>query len=217
MPVTPPGCPPPRERIAHIRGLMTRLEWVKGETCDALAAEWGLTPGTVANDASEASRSLTPAGEPVEGGRDYLIGKLRDAINSASCEADWKAMAPLLEVARKVLGVASPDASGVTVNLYVDQRGQMMPGPRSVVLAACETAAAMGLEPRAYLAALGARLAPTVPLEAVTSLPAPVGLSAGDRVRALLPVVLEAWPDVDGVEDLVPALRIMAGDEDEEG
>jgi hypothetical protein len=193
---------------------MTRLEWVKGETCEALAAEWGLTPGTVANDASEASRSLTPAGEPVEGGRDYLIGKLRDAINSASCEADWKAMAPLLEVARKVLGVASPDASGMTVNLYVDQRGQIRPELRAVLVAACEVAASSGLDPRAYLEALGSRLSATVPIDAVLGLPAPAAMSAGERVRALLPTMLEAWPDVDGAEDLVPALRAMVGDDD---
>lgn len=215
MPVTPPGAPGPRERVAIIRDLMIRLEWVKGETGPALAREWGLEVNTVEVSAAEASRSLTPAGEPVEGGRDYLITRLREAINAASCEADWKALAPLLEVARKVLGVASPDASGLTVNVLVDARGSLRPDARAFLEGACRAAARLGVDPVAFRRELAGELAQQVPGEAVLALALPPAMPEQERARVLVEALAEAWPGGDEAAELVPVLQAMVEGEDD--
>jgi hypothetical protein len=55
--------PPPKLRVAAIADLMWRKRYESGVTAYVLADEWGLSPGTVENDATEAARMVEIVGE----------------------------------------------------------------------------------------------------------------------------------------------------------
>jgi hypothetical protein len=145
--------PPPLAREAHIRELMIALRYQPGRTPSELAERWGLAVGTVVNDACRASATLSQPTDDIPGARERMLvtaGGILDAIDQAVRDGDWSAMrslVPALEVVRKVLGLASPDA-GTSVNVLVDQRGVMRPEVARVVepeyaamLAQCRAAA----------------------------------------------------------------------------
>lgn len=82
-----PNAPPVAARVAHIAGMMRRLEWVRGSSGEALAAEWGLSLSAVKLAAAEAHRIvcaevLDPAGVKV----DVAIA-LRTVLNDALKES----------------------------------------------------------------------------------------------------------------------------------
>ncbi len=63
------------DRLAHIVGMMERLEWQRGKSAPMLAEQWGLAVGTVENDSAEASRRVTADASEVR--RDITLGGRR--------------------------------------------------------------------------------------------------------------------------------------------
>jgi hypothetical protein len=60
-PAPPPrGCPRD-DRVAYVRSLMLAGRWEPGRARDRLATAWGLSPSTVGDDATEASRQIRAA------------------------------------------------------------------------------------------------------------------------------------------------------------
>jgi hypothetical protein len=73
--------PTVEERVAHIVGIMERLEWERGKTGPKLAAEWGVSLSVVEKASAEASRRCTADAEEVR--RDISVGGrqlMRDAV-----------------------------------------------------------------------------------------------------------------------------------------
>ncbi len=72
----PPGAPAKEDRVRHIIGLMSRLQWEDGVTGPLLAAEWELHPGTLEHDAAEASRYIKRLVDPTQ-----VMGRLLAALD----------------------------------------------------------------------------------------------------------------------------------------
>lgn len=186
MTATPRGAPGPEDRVRHIQSLMARLEWVSGRTARELAAQWGLAVGTVENDAADASRRMRRVGDPVPGAIEFLIDNLRAGILGAVAEGDWKALPGLLEVARKVLGVPTPDAAA-SINVLVERRATEVAGEGDAMIAdallsefaaECAVAGIGGDLVARVRSGLGRRLAGPVLVETVG---AAVGDGEGER------------------------------------
>lgn len=69
---TPPGCPSPSQRVAHIVDLMARGRWYLYRSRVKLAAEWGIAEATIRKDAAEAHRRLAADPDEVEQGKREL-------------------------------------------------------------------------------------------------------------------------------------------------
>ncbi len=85
-----------RQRVAHIRGIMERLEWRRGVTGDDLAEQWGLSIKSIEAHASEASRQIV--GDKDESARDITAGAvqlLQQALQAGDARA-FKMMGDLL-------------------------------------------------------------------------------------------------------------------------
>jgi hypothetical protein len=75
------------QRVGHIMALMENLTFQRGNTCRALAREWGLALSTVEGNAAEASRRVL--GDKEEAVRDITVGA-RLLLRSALLARDAK-------------------------------------------------------------------------------------------------------------------------------
>ncbi len=110
-----------KQRVAHIRGIMERLEWRRGVTGDDLAEQWGLSIKSIEAHASEASRQIV--GDKDESARDITAGAvqlLQQALQAGDARA-FKMMGDLLAdisgakaPARQEIAAAILDANDVT-------------------------------------------------------------------------------------------------------
>jgi hypothetical protein len=106
-------CPDVRGRIAHIRGLMERLEWERGKTGYELAEVWGLSVKTVESHAAEASRSITA--DPAEARRDITAGCLV-LMRKALANEDQKGFRAVGELLANVSGAKATAQIELTLN-----------------------------------------------------------------------------------------------------
>jgi hypothetical protein len=215
------GAPGPRQRFWFILEARRDDLYVRGESSALLAGIWLLSTNTVEQTACDVHNALTDPTN-LERAREDIVWTARrrsDELYERSKGAADRDAAPLAQAAGAALdqyGKASGAIQqGPQVNVWVDARGQVRPEFRTIFVAACEVAASMGLDPRAYHAGLGGKLATVLPSDALASLPAPAALSADMRARALLPAMLEVWAEVEDATDLLPGLRLMAGANDE--
>jgi flagellar motility protein MotE (MotC chaperone) len=94
------------QRLAHIVGMMERLEWERGRSAPRLAAEWGLATNTVERDAAEASRRCTADADEVR--RDLMVVGRR-LLMKADRDEDDKAFKNIADVLATVSGAKAPE------------------------------------------------------------------------------------------------------------
>jgi hypothetical protein len=112
----PLTAPPPAERIEIILDLMSRDEFVRGETYLELAAKWGLTPSSVMMSTAEASRRMQALVDPAKV-KPRLARFLDKTLSKAEDSNDLKARAQVAETTARVLGVMPKEGFNVTINL----------------------------------------------------------------------------------------------------
>lgn len=101
-----------KERVAHIRGIMLRLEWTRGVTGHELADEWGLSYSAVCDHAAEASRQIV--GDKDEAARDITAGA-RQLMQLMLQSGDAKAFTAVANLLADVSGAKAPTKQEVSV------------------------------------------------------------------------------------------------------
>ncbi len=103
------------QRVERMVGMMRRGEWVRGESSDVLAAEWGLAPVTVRELAGEASRIVArEVTDPDRVKVDVSTILMRD-IERASAAADFGNVARIGDVVTRIVGARAPEKVEHTV------------------------------------------------------------------------------------------------------
>ncbi len=102
--------PAVEDRIAHITGMMERLEWQRGKSARKLAEQWGLALPTVEGNAAEASRRVMADASEVR--RDITLGG-RQLLEQALRDNDAKAFGIVGKLLADVSGANAPQRSEV--------------------------------------------------------------------------------------------------------
>ncbi|MGI9117205.1 MAG: hypothetical protein ACR2JV_06185 [Gaiellales bacterium] len=102
-------------RIERIVGMMRRFEWVRGQTPELLAAEWGLAAATVRGLSAEASKIVSAEVMDRDAVRADVGVALQTALQGAVRDGDWKAVATLGKVFGDVSGASAPAKLEATV------------------------------------------------------------------------------------------------------
>lgn len=101
-----------KDRVAYIREMMLRLEWVRGVTGPDLAPIWGVAESTVNNYAAEASRQVI--GDEDEAKRDITAGA-RKLFKQAVEQGNSKAAKEMGDLWATVSGAKAPEKREHTV------------------------------------------------------------------------------------------------------
>lgn len=94
------------ERVSHIVGMMERFEWERGRSGPRLAAEWGVSLGTVERASAEASRRCTADADEVR--RDITLGG-RKLLRAAIEDGDCAGFRQVADVLASVSGAKAPE------------------------------------------------------------------------------------------------------------
>lgn len=137
-------------RCLYVADLMTRGQWVRGETAADIAASWGLSKSRIEDYSTEASRWLKTLVDP-EPVREKLAHRLHEALDDARGQPRSVA-----EVAKAYMPLVGIGDKGTTNQVYVDARtGAFAPPVAAAIVAIVEQAIAAALD--AYELAPGDR------------------------------------------------------------
>lgn len=130
------------ERVDHIAALMRSFEWETGRTYKELAKLWDVSPSTVRDYSSEASRRVrSEVTNPEEVSRDVCLS-LREAVTACRVKKDWTRMTKAAEAWATISGAKAAervDMRSVTAEatpeearrIMAEKFGRLVPPPIS--------------------------------------------------------------------------------------
>ena len=108
------AAPPKAERVNLIFDMMIGCKWETGRSSKKLADQWGMSKGSVENEAAEASRRVRSVVMDV----DLVTAKIGSALTAALDQAcrtkNLHAVAKLADIWAKVSGAGAPERHEVT-------------------------------------------------------------------------------------------------------
>lgn len=96
-------------RINALADFMRTGQWIRGKSSAVFAEQWGLTVGTVENDAAEAWRRVCHEANDAGKMRPTIAGTLAVSLAQAAEEREYKAVAALGDTLSKVVGARAPE------------------------------------------------------------------------------------------------------------
>lgn len=96
-------------RIAEIRMRMRAGIWVRGDSAEELAIEWGVAVATVEGYSAEAWRRVCAEADDAAAARPTIAGTVSVALAQAAGAREYKAVAMLADTWSKVVGARAPE------------------------------------------------------------------------------------------------------------
>lgn len=110
-----------KERVAHIVGMMERLEWQRGKSAPELAEQWDLAQSTVEGHAAEAHRLVSCDKDELT--RDITV-TAREMLKRARLEGNYSGASKMMTALMDVSGARAPSKQELT-----GKDGERLNGP----------------------------------------------------------------------------------------